>query len=1220
MVRTRTPLVVSSTLLLSLTVCLCGSRLAEAQSTERERFVASTQMAMQLAQQARWAEASPYLEEALGIGTLRLAPDSLDLANLMRLAGDVYAGAGDSERAIQAYDRAIEIFSAKGPDYAVYTASARAVLGMTLFSAGQPAAAQRSLETALPVVDEALGIQSVESSQIRASLGMIHASRGEFERADRLLTRGLEGLRQTPSVDPAELQALLSTLADVLSERAYLRTEAGDPEGAAQLFGRALAVAKEAGAPPVDVAQWSFELAELEQQRAEFDRADALYQQALTLYRRERGEQSPEALETMNGLAGLLVERGSLDQAKLQLERALQIQEGLPNAGDGVLLAKLLTNLGVVHRQQADLAAARSAYERALALIEDSTERALLATLYANLAVVVDLQGDPWKGMELSGRALEIRQQLFGPKDPRVATVLHNLAWEAQQTGELDAARESNQRALTIRQGAFGERHPAVAESLNALGSVAHSQGEDDRAASYFRRAVAIREGIFGSDSPESGESWLGLSSARLAAAPEEARQFARRSLAIFDARFGTDHPDVGAAAHQLALAEARLGEVDASIIHFQTAIRSIENSFGPDHPWIANSLRGLADVYELSDRPLLAIPLRERGLRIRTHDLRRRSAHASPQERDEIFEDFRGLVDRIVTLHARVPGDPAARRLALEAILEAKGRSAETAAQQQRLFQRVADPGLLNYRRQLSRRYSTLTTQGSGTLGPLSYVAELRELETEIDRIEAESARTLSERSGDEPTADRIRAQTVADRIEQGQALLEIYYYYPHRPAGSGESAWEKPRYAAYLLRSDGTIGYADLGDAERIYHAVMSFRKALQDYGDATAAQEQGRLLFGAILEPLWPTMRSVRQLYVAPDAALNLVPFGAFVIDEDGRYLAEDLELSYLGSGRELLESDRAGRRATQPVIVGSPSYGPLRGSGPGVPSLLPGYFTPLPGTATEAETIAGLLKGSRLLLGPEASESALKQLSSPELLHIATHGFFFPKQRRAPTSGATDLRGVNVVAAQRPVPSADDQEPVSLSQNESLGQALDDLPDSPMLRAGIALAGANQRWKGRYYWQGNLAIATVPIEQLKRLQTSQLKAEEDGILSALELAGLDLAGTRLVVLSACETGLGEVRSGEGVYGLRRALSLAGAHSQIVSLWNVADAATRDLMIDLYKRMLSGDNPIKALVEAQRAMLRSEDYSHPYYWSAFIASGLASASDGSLADAKR
>jgi CHAT domain-containing protein len=213
-----------------------------------------------------------------------------------------------------------------------------------------------------------------------------------------------------------------------------------------------------------------------------------------------------------------------------------------------------------------------------------------------------------------------------------------------------------------------------------------------------------------------------------------------------------------------------------------------------------------------------------------------------------------------------------------------------------------------------------------------------------------------------------------------------------------------------------------------------------------------------------------------------------------------------------------------------------------------------FTPLPGTAAEAKALKSLLKltDDQVLTQGKATEAALKQLTGPRILHLATHGFFLADQAVDRTSEPLRLLGQDGL----PVPKG----------------------EHPLLRSGLALAGAN------------------------RLRSGQ----DDGILTALEVAGLDLVGTELAVLSACETGVGNVLNGEGVYGLRRALVLAGVQTQLVSLWKVDDTATKELIVDYYQRLSVGAGHSAALRQAQLTMLQDPERTHPYYWGAFIVVG--------------
>jgi len=220
----------------------------------------------------------------------------------------------------------------------------------------------------------------------------------------------------------------------------------------------------------------------------------------------------------------------------------------------------------------------------------------------------------------------------------------------------------------------------------------------------------------------------------------------------------------------------------------------------------------------------------------------------------------------------------------------------------------------------------------------------------------------------------------------------------------------------------------------------------------------------------------------------------------------------------------------------------------------------YFPPLPYAAREGEALRELLPGATLLTKGQATKAALSQVRSPKLLHIATHSFFLEDR---PLTSASE-RGAQAIS--------DDPER-ALNQLERNGVRI----ESPLLPAGLALTGANEH-----------------------------KEDDNGILTALELTGLNLWGTKLVTLSACDTGVGEVKNGDGVYGLRRALTLAGAETQIMSLWSVSDKATRDLMVSYYRRLQEGQGRGEALRPSQLEMLKNVNRRHPYYWASFIQSG--------------
>jgi CHAT domain-containing protein len=406
-----------------------------------------------------------------------------------------------------------------------------------------------------------------------------------------------------------------------------------------------------------------------------------------------------------------------------------------------------------------------------------------------------------------------------------------------------------------------------------------------------------------------------------------------------------------------------------------------------------------------------------------------------------------------------------------------------------------------------------------------------LAALEARKEQFEA----TLSEHSADFRAQMRtVTVEAVQAALPDDAALLEFAVFRPFDPwAARTADAYGSPHYAAYVLRKHEAPVGVDLGDAATLDRSIDALRESLRTPASRDVLA-RARAVDARVMSPIRAWLGDASRLIISPDGALNLVPFEAFV-DDHGAYLLERYTTSYVTSGRDLLRMQVPRGVPTAPVILADPLFGEPPAT---VTTIRERYFPPLAATRTEARRIQTLFPDATLLTGARASKAMLQQVSAPRILHIASHGFFFEDVSREPSAGASN----------------------------------------PLLRSGLALAGANAARDGR----------------------------ADGILTALEASGLDLWGTRLVTLSACDTGVGEIRNGEGVYGLRRAFFLAGAETLVMSLWAVSDYVARDAMVAYYTGLRAQLGRGDALRQAKLAMLRRSGRRHPYYWASFIQSG--------------
>jgi CHAT domain-containing protein len=525
-------------------------------------------------------------------------------------------------------------------------------------------------------------------------------------------------------------------------------------------------------------------------------------------------------------------------------------------------------------------------------------------------------------------------------------------------------------------------------------------------------------------------------------------------------------------------------------------------------------------------------------------------------------------LVDQInndISLHIQhAPADRDAARLALTALLRRKGRVLDAMTDSLGALRRSLAPGDRDLLDQLASVYSQLATQvsrGPGTMSPDQYRKNLAAIERARQTLEA----NIGQRSASFRVEERLITPTdVQASIPRGAVLVEIARYKPFqssigaRPANGGA-----PRYVAYVLRPSGDPTFVDLGEAAPLEAAVEALRGALSDHDRSHDPKPAARALDRILMQPIRRLLGDTRWVFLSPDGPLHLVPFGALV-DEQDHYLVERYLFSYVTTGRDLLRfGDNRPDPREAPLVVANPAFNDS--SDPKAPEathrgmrsidMVTQSLPSLGGTVEEASTIAQLFPGSRVLLGAHATEEAIKAARAPRLLHLATHGFFLAEQ---PVP-----EGLLYVHGAEPTP----EERAALLQREN-----------PLLRSGIALAGFNRRRSGN----------------------------DDGVLTALEAAGLDLYGTRLVVLSTCESGVGHASSGEGVYGLRRALTMAGSETQVMSLWQVDTGRTRELMQAYYQRLKSGAGRSEAMRDVQLAMLADSKTAHPNLWASFIVSG--------------
>lgn len=446
----------------------------------------------------------------------------------------------------------------------------------------------------------------------------------------------------------------------------------------------------------------------------------------------------------------------------------------------------------------------------------------------------------------------------------------------------------------------------------------------------------------------------------------------------------------------------------------------------------------------------------------------------------------------------------------------------------------------------------------------------EIATLEARADSLEKNLARSNAAYNNVANNLN-INWQTIHQVLQPGQAALEIV-----RCKGQLDTRSEAAHYAIFVItpeRPEPAVVFIEDGDG---LEQVLVEKHLLACTSAASA--EPGNDLYAAVWKNIEPYLKNVKTVFISADGCFHKINF-ASLRQPDGKYLADRYTFRPVFSLKDILNTKEQEANEKTAFLLGNPTFSSQNDSEPAIASRTRAVteteidtsnyniysplgtlrdldatrgidLKPLPGSQKEVDDLAILLQRNgwqtTLRTGTEAREEAIKALRSPAILHLATHGYFLANER----SGTAGLSRETVVR-------------------------------NPLLRSMLFFAGSQNT-----------------------LDKKPLDSKEDGILTAYEVQNMNLDGTELVVLSACKTGQGKVQNGEGVYGLQRALRIAGAQSLLLSLWDVDDEVGRTFMQTFYEQWLGGKSKTDAFRATQLAI--KAKHPHPFYWAGFILIG--------------
>ncbi len=1070
-------------------------------------------------------------------------------------------------------------------------------VGDLLQEKGRVAEAETAACSLLDRAERAFSLRSAKAADARDLLVRVLYLNGKRREPTTLaLARQAVRLReeiQGPD-DPA-LAVSLRNLASLLKTGNELEEAYGHLE-------RSLEIRQAAyGADSLEVADSLGWLGSLLADMGEGERAKASLEHALQIREQQLGEHW-EIAQTLSSLANLTCNLGDYHGCNGIFQRALEMYRAtLPPVHP--LVARGLHNVGAMHHTLGNVEQAFAHYRQALAVRREVYGEIHSVTAYTHTALAMLLRetGEPAEARGHFRIALDGLEEGLKKDHPDYTIALTNLALLLQESGDYNTARRLQEQTLQVRRAALlkarlePEDNAGIGLTKARLGVLALEIGDLALARRELGEALAIQERALGPEHHELRDALVGL--ARVAQEVGDVatgRRLLERILRIFD-RLEPRHPQLIEPLILYADVETAAGNHANARRYLDRGTAIAENMLARSYPWTARLMTGQARVsYALGEeREALEIALRATA--IARARIRRTVRALAEREALHFAGTMKASRDLSLSLLAsNRPASPTIRSRVWDAVIRSRALVLDESIARHRLLNAGSDPELQRLalawdgaRRELSRVLVRAADELSAS-DQRQLVHSAREAVEAEHRIAEKLLVDRTESSGPDVGFDEVAAH-----LPPRSALLAFTLFDRLAPAADARRWNGQPgaSYLAFVLLADSREPVSvDLGPAATIDAHVADLRARMHQGFDGSAQGEDTYRIAGAKLrqrvwDPLLPYLAGVSQVFLVPDGSLNLVNLASLPVGEvaERRYLIDDGPLvHHLTAEKELVAFDGPRPAGRGLLAVGAVDFSDRSAFAAGAVPSEPGAFAEssltalfagarhrgscgdtasrlfvgLPATATEVREVSELWTSSgrpaevRRLTAGRAQEESLKRLApGRRVLHLATHGFALSDRcMGSRTHGDAAMASVGL--------------------------------------SGLALAGANHR---------RLAQA----------------GEEDGILAADEVAALNLSGVEWVVLSACDTGLGEIRAGEGVFGLRRAFRVAGARTVIMSLWAVEDQSARAWMKALYhERLRQQADTAQAVHRASLKVLQDRreagHSTHPVFWAGFIAAG--------------
>jgi CHAT domain-containing protein/Tfp pilus assembly protein PilF len=892
--------------------------------------------------------------------------------------------------------------------------------------------------------------------------------------------------------------------------------------------------------------------------------AEPVLIQALEIRKRALGNAHPDVAKTLTNLGNLYNQMGLFPKAESYFLQSLGIQKKTLGE-DHHAVAVSLNSLGITYRNMGDYPKAEPYLLQALAIEKkiNSSDRTVLSKSLQYLGVLYHDMANYPKAEPYYLQALEINKEELGENHPTVADMLNNLGVLYDDMGNYPKAEPYYFKAFEITKKALGEDHPSAAPPLNNLGNLFDEMGQYHKAEPYKLKALEIEKKTLGDDHPEVAASLNNIGNLYVNMGQyAKAEPFFITALEIRRKKNGEAHPRTASSWESLGVLYKKMGQYAKAEPFYLKSMDIQKKALGEAHPDVASLLASMGQFYiangqmDKAEIHLLNWNAKKQA------QIQRYFPFLSDQDKEKLYESNLSWGQELFKSFC-IERYTVKKAIAIELYndqLATKGLLLNSSAKWKHRIKTSGDKKLFNLYNAWEQNQNKLnrlfqSTDSTERAGIDTVQAQTEKMEKELS-LRSENFAKLADKK-------QVHWKEVQKALKTGEAAIEIIRVKkfgikhlatdssdPQKPVYKIKGLTDTIYYAAMIVKPESLIPEMVL-----LKNGNELEGKYLKFYQNAVSGQLPDNQSYQRFWEKIAGKVRTSSRVYFSPDGVYHKINLNTLFNPKTKKFVLEEKDIRLVTVTKDIVNPGPAEENNKLAELVGFPSYyansptasvSTTNRKSPemsyGLRLESLGTLADLPGTKVEVDKIASILDAGGWEVKSHTGAGALEQNIKES---------YKPRLLHIATHGFFQADTTN--------------------------------GSSPLLRSGLMLTGAGSTLKGEKNETG-----------------------EDGILTAYEAMNLNLDNTDLVVLSACETGLGEIKNGEGVYGLQRAFKVAGAKTIIMSLWKVSDQATQELMVSFYKHWLSMQNIGKraAFLAAQKEL--KAKYPNPYFWGAFVMVG--------------